>query len=149
MRSVFFGDILSVRAIEDSIRATRKYTKGAFSRPKRDTMSVQGEDFPSRVLTEYYEVYPDLELHWDMSAARAWRWVWGDVTHIDVRFQYDYREGEAKVTVSGGPAAVSALAKGIPGLQDLLVKITEIKEAHGGQGNQEQQVVGGTNRARG
>ena len=63
MRSEFVGSILAVRAVEDTIRATKKYTKGAFSKPPQHP--IQGMDFPSRVLTEYYEVYPDTEVGWE------------------------------------------------------------------------------------
>jgi len=106
-------DILTARELEDTIRATRKYTKGAFSRIQQHP--IQGDSFPSKVLTEYYEVYPELELGWDMNASDAWAWVWGDVTHIDVAFLYDYRNNKAKVTIYGGNGAVRELATGIPG----------------------------------
>jgi len=128
MKSEFRGDILSVRTVEDCIRATRKYTKGAFARTQSRPVAVQGESFPSKLVTEYYEVYPDLELGWDMSASRAWAWVWGDVTHINVLFRYDYRADEARVEVSGGAKAVDELAGGIPGFQDALAKIAEERE---------------------
>lgn len=106
-------DILAARELEDIIRATRKYTKGAFSRVQQHP--IQGDGFPSKVLTEYYEVYPELELGWDMSATDAWAWVWGDVTHIDVTFLYDYRDNKARVTIHGGVGAVRGLTAGIPG----------------------------------
>ncbi len=125
MNSQFNGDILSVRAIEDSIRATRKYTKGAFSRKRHHPDPTQGDDFPSKVLMEYYEVYPDLELSWNMPAAKAIDWLWGDVTHIDVRFRYDYRRDKAWVTVQGGPRAVKELEIGIPGFTEALAATTE------------------------
>jgi len=121
MKAEYKGDILSVRAVEDCIRATRKYTKGVFSRKVKHP--IQGEDFPSRLLTEYYEVYPDTEVSWDMPAAKAWAWVWGDVTRIDVRFSYDYREDKARVVVYGGEEAVRELASGIPGFATALVAV--------------------------
>ena len=121
MKSEYKGDILSVRTVEDCIRATRKYTKGAFSRVAKHP--VQGDDFPSKVLTEYYEVYPDTEVSWDMSAAVAWAWVWGDVTRIDVRFYYDYRANQARVIVYGGETALRELVAGIPGFEDALAAV--------------------------
>ncbi len=121
MKSEFKGSILAVRATEDCIRATKKYTKGAFSKVAKHPM--QGGDFPSRMLTEYYEVYPDMAVDWNMSAANAWAWVWGDVTHIDVLFQYDYRCDKAKIIVHGGQGAVRELAAGIPGLSESLAKV--------------------------
>ncbi len=121
MKTEFVGDITAVRAIEDCIRVTRKYTKGAFRKPA--THPIQGGEFPSRVLTEYYEVYPDLELGWDMSASDAWAWVWGDVIHIDVLFEYDYRVNKAKVVVFGNNGVVDVLREGIPDFGDRLIEV--------------------------
>ena len=121
MKSEYTGDILSVRTVEDTIRATRKYTKGAFSRVAKHP--VQGGDFPSKVLTEYYEVYPDTEISWSMSASVAWAWVWGDVVRLDVRFYYDYRANRARVIIYGGKTAVRELAAGIPGFEDALAAV--------------------------
>ena len=153
MKSEFKGSILAIRAVEDSIRATRKYTKGAFSRAAvhPDQMApIQGADFPSRLLTEYYEVYPDMELSWDMPASKAWEWVWGDTIHIDIRFQYDYRQNSAKVIVLGGRKAVSELSRGIPGFARALNEVTsEAQENVGVDSNGhklEDQVVDSTDR---
>lgn len=122
MKTEFSGDILSVRNAEDCIRLTRKYTKGVFR--KRVEYPIQGEDFPSRVLTEYYEVYPDLDISWNMLASDAWAWVWGDVLHIDVFFNYNYSNNKARIIIHGGNGVVQGLIKGIPGLGDALAKIT-------------------------
>ncbi len=118
------SNVLLVRDLEDVIRATRKYTKGAF-RAAKPQQPIQGEQFPSPVLTEYYEVYPDLELSWSMRATDAWAWVWGDVTHIDVVFLYDYRDNKAKVTIHGGEGAVRELTAGIPGFHAALERIKQ------------------------
>lgn len=120
MKSEFTGDILSVRSVEDCIRATRKYTKGAFT--TKVVHPVQDSRVPvkSPVLSEHYEVYPDLEIGWNMKATDAWAWVWGDVTRIDVKFIYDYRDNAAKMTVYGGRDAVGELASGIPNLSQAL-----------------------------
>jgi len=123
MRSEFVGSILAVRAVEDTIRATKKYTKGAFQKPARHP--IQGEDFPSRVLTEYYEVYPDTELGWDMPASEGWAWVWGDVPHIDVLFKYNYQRDKAIVIIHGGNGVVDLLEAGIPGFGEALSKVVE------------------------
>jgi len=123
MKTEYIGSITAVRAIEDCIRATKKYTKGAFRRSAQHP--VQGEDFPSRVLTEYYEVYPDLTLGWDMNATDAWAWVWGDVTHIDVLFSYNYVKNRARVSIHGGNGTVTDLKKGIPGLKEALSGVAE------------------------
>jgi len=109
------GDIMSVRAVEDSIRATKKYTKGAFSKPIKHP--IQGEDFPSRILTEYYEVYPDVEeVTWDLFSPEFWSWL--RTRHVDVRFQYDYRQNMALMQVHGGEKAMTALNKAVPGFAE-------------------------------
>jgi len=125
LRTEFVGSIATVREVEDCIRATKKYTKGAFRRPV--THPIQGEGFPSRTLTEYYETYPDLELSWDMSASDAWAWVWGDVAHIDVLFQYDYRANRGKVIVHGNDGVVNILRENIPGFREALARVNNDK----------------------
>ena len=122
MRTEFVGDILSVRAVEDCIRSTRKYTKGAFRKPA--THPIQGEEFPSKVLTEYYEVYPDMEVGWDMLAADAWAWVLGDILHIDVFFHYNYATNKARVIIHGGNTVTRDLGKGVPGFSKALARTT-------------------------
>lgn len=127
MKTVYKSSILLVRDLEDTIRATKKYTKGAFS--KAVSHPIQGEgQFPSRVLTEYYEVYPDLEIGWDMRAGDAWAWVWGDVVHIDIRFVYDYKDNKARVTIFGGRNAMEKLKEGIPGFKAILAMIDEAND---------------------
>jgi len=125
MRTEFAGDVLSVRAVEDCIRVTRKYTKGVFRKPV--VHPIQGEEFPSRVLTEYYEVYPDLDLDEIMSLSQAIEktidWFWGDVLHIDVFFHYSYTTDKAKIIIHGGDGVVRDLGKGIPGLKDILARL--------------------------
>jgi len=123
MRNEFVGNVMAVRAVEDTIRATKKYTKGAFTRPARHP--IQGEGFPSRVLTEYYEVYPDTELGWDMLASEGWAWVWGDTPHIDVLFKYNYQRDRAIVIIHGGNGVVKSLEEGIPGFGEALGKVVE------------------------
>lgn len=122
MKTKYCGNILAVREIEDTVRATKKYTKGAFARSIKHP--IQGEDFPSKVLTEYYEVYPDTEISWDMPAGVALDWLWGDVLHIDILFQYDYRSNKAAVIIYGNDGVVKELANGVPGFQEALEKVT-------------------------
>ena len=121
MRKEFIGNIIAVREVEDAIRATKKYTKGAFSKPAQHP--IQGEEFPSRALTEYYEVYPDTELGWDMPASEGWAWIWGDIPHIDVLFKYNYQRNKAMVIIHGGNGVVKLLGEGIPGFAEALVRI--------------------------
>ena len=122
------GNIQSIRDVEDSIRATKKYTKGAFRESVKHP--IQGEQFPSKVLTEYYEVYPFVDLSWDMPASTAWAWVWGDEKHIDVFFKYDYRSGRASLQVQNGPESMKCLKQSIPGFDDAVQRaISEGREA--------------------
>ncbi len=121
MKTEFTGSILLVREVEDCIRATRKYTKGLFR--KSIEHPIQGAEFPSKMLTEYYEVYPDVDLRWDMPAKVAWAWVWGDKLHIDVLFKYDYRSDKALVLIQNGPKMVEELVRAISGFGDALSKL--------------------------
>lgn len=121
MRIRIAGSITAIRELEDCIRLTKKYTKGAFSKPVKHP--VQGAEFPSRVLTEYYEVYPDVDVSWDMRGSDAWAWVWGDVAHIDVWFHYDYRANVAWMIVGGGDTAIDGLVRGIPGFSAVLDRV--------------------------
>ncbi len=127
MRNEFVGTILKVRAVEDTIRATRKYTKGAFTRAAQHP--IQGEEFPSKVLTEYYEVYPDLDLDKQLPAWGAMLtfsdWLWGDTPHIDVLFKYNYQRDKAIVIIHGGNGVVKMLGEGIPGFAEALGQVTE------------------------
>lgn len=127
MRNEYVGSILKVRAVEDTIRATKKYTKGAFKSSVQHP--IQGEEFPSRVLTEYYEVYPDLDLETKMPAWDAMMtfsdWVWGDTPHIDVLFKYNYGRDRAIVIIHGGNGVVELLGEGIPGFEEALGKVVE------------------------
>lgn len=127
MRNEFSGNILAVRAVEDTIRATNKYTKGAFTKAVQHP--IQGEEFPSRVLTEYYEVYPDLDIGkkmpaWDAALALS-DWLWGDTPHIDVLFKYNYQRDKAIVIIHGGNGVVKLLGDGIPGFEEALSKVVE------------------------
>lgn len=126
MRNEFVGSILAVRAVEDTIRATRKYTKGAFKSPVQHP--IQGEGFPSKVLTEYYEVYPDIESDkslWDMNIIDAAFWLAGETPHIDVLFKYNYQRDKAIVIIHGGNGVVKLLDEGIPGFGEALAKVVE------------------------
>lgn len=121
MKSIFTGNIGGMRAVEDAIRASRRYTEGIETlRTRHPAYPVQGEGFASRVFCKHYEVYPDMELTWDMPAGKAIDWLWGDVACTAVTFKYDYRTNEAEVTVKGGPAKVQELSDKIPGFADTL-----------------------------
>lgn len=127
MRSEFVGSILAVRAVEDTIRATKKYTEGV--RTILTKHPVQGTDFPSHVLTKIYEVYPDLDIEqkkpvWDAIIDFS-DWLWGDTPHIDVSFKYNYQRNKAIVIIHGGNGVVKLLGGGIPGFEEALAKVVE------------------------
>ena len=128
MQTRFSGNIEAVRAIEDCIRATKKYTKGAFSKPLQHP--VQGEDFPNRLLTEYYEVYPKMEISWNMPVNQLQDWLWCDTPCISVVFCYDYRSNNAYVTIKNGNGSVHELMDNIPGIRDALKQTVEKNGKH-------------------
>lgn len=122
MRSEFVGSIMAVRAAEDCIRATKKYTKGAFYKGAQHP--IQGEGFPSKVITEYYEVYPDLDIDqqrpfWDAVMAAS-DWLWGDTPHIDIRFNYNYTRNRAMMVIFGNNGVIDLLRNGVPGLGEAM-----------------------------
>lgn len=120
-KSEYAGNIIVVRAVEDCIRATKKYTEGISTMRKRHP--VQGEDVPSKVFCKYYEVYPDVEVSWDMPVGVALDWLWQETMCIDVMFRYDYRENRAAVIIRDGAVAVKELARGIPNFSEALAKV--------------------------
>jgi hypothetical protein len=128
MRVELSSSIQTVTEIEDCIRASKKYTKSLFSR--KTPLPTQGDTFPSHVVTEHYEVYPDLNIEeqksfWDAALTMS-DWLWGDILHIDVTFKYNYNSNKAWIEVYGGAPAVTVLTKGIPGLGPLLNKLTNL-----------------------
>ena len=128
----YAGKIPFIRAVEDCIRATKKYTKGAFKGNIHHP--IQGEKFPSRVLFEYYEVYPEVEVRggafWDLPVGVALDWLWGDTPCVNVVFRYNYNENRASIKMEGGAEAVKLLAKSIPNfskaLADVIAGETEV-----------------------
>jgi len=129
MKSEFTGNIVNIRAVEDAIRASRQYTEGLSSLLKRHPDPIQG-DGTSRVFHKHYEVYPGVEINWNMPANVAIDWLWGDTPRVDVVFRYDYRVNKASVVVMNGSIAVKELAKTIPGFSDALARAIA-----GGDGN--------------
>jgi len=125
-KSEFKGNILSVRAVEDSIRATKKYTEGVRTMFKKHP--VQGTDFPSPVFCKHYEVYPDMEVSWDMPALKAIDWLSCETECIDVMFHYNYRLNKAFIEVRDGAEAVKKLANAIPGFADALAEVVVQRE---------------------
>lgn len=127
------GNIVGIRAIEDTIRATKKYTEGIGT--MRQKHPIQGEEFASKVFCKYYEVYPDMEVSWDMPAEKAIDWLWGGANKpglvmIDVKFRYDYRANQAELIVEDGASAIKRLANAIPNFSDALARVI----ANGGAG---------------
>ena len=119
--NIFTGTIESVRAVEDSIRATKRYTEGLGTMRVRHP--IQGEDFPSKKFRKWYEVSPFTDVHWDMPMGVAIDWLWKDVVLIDVIFEYDYRVNKASVEVINGKGAFGELVKGIPGFREAMKRV--------------------------
>lgn len=128
----FSGNIASVRAVEDCIRATKKYTEGI--RTIRKAHPIQGAEFPSKMFCKFYEVSPHTDISWDMPAGTAIDWLWGDVLLIDVTFTYDYRVNKASVSVADGPVAVQELTKTIPGFGNAIKKVVAGGNGRKGKG---------------
>jgi len=125
---IFTGTIKDIRAVEDCIRATKRYTEGLLT--IRAHHPIQGESFPSRKFRKYYEVSPYTDIHWDMPCGVAMDWLWSEVVLIDVVFEYDYRINKASIEVIDGKGALESLAKGIPGFR---VAISRIVAGNNGQ----------------
>ena len=121
MKSEYEGNINNIRAVEDCIRATKKYTVGIGS--LRSKHPVQGNGFTSKVFSMHYEVYPDVNLSWDMPAGKALDWLWGEYDCLDVRFTYNYPTNKAWVAIRDGTTGVKVLAKAIPGFSDALARV--------------------------
>jgi len=121
----YFGKIPFIRAIEDSIRAAKKYTEGL--RTMRAQHPIQGEGFASKVFSKYYEVYPEIDLRggtlWDLPVGVAFDLLWRDTLCIDVIFKYDYRENKASILIKDGADAVKTLAKAIPDFDNTLARV--------------------------
>lgn len=121
------GNIDAVRRVEDCIRATRRYTKGIHLMEVKHP--VQGEDFPSRKVCEFYEVYPDNDLTWDIPVGQAFKWAVGNFHTVKVTFTYDYRTNKAEIKTGRGEQDMQELRKKIPGFRDGLDAIQTISEA--------------------
>ena len=99
MKIEYTGSITEIRAVEDCIRATKKYTEGILS--KKHPQPIQGEGFPSRVLHKHYEFYPNVpEISWNMPVNTAIDWLYSDTPCIRLSFRYDYRMNQAVVMLS-------------------------------------------------
>ena len=120
-----YGNIMAIRALEDCIRTTKKYTEGI--QTIRKTHPVQGDELPSRVFYKYYEVYPDMEVGLDMHIKDFADWVAGDTPCIDIMFHYDYRANKASVLVRDGTEAIKMLAASIPGFSDAIREVNGVR----------------------
>ena len=117
----FEGNIASIRALEDCIRATKRYTEGIGTmRLKHPT---QGEEFFSKVFCKYYEVYPETDVSWDMPVGTALDWLWGETPCIDIIFKYDYRINKASIAIKNGIEAVRELSRAIPNFSRTLAEV--------------------------
>ena len=118
---VYAGNITNIRDLEDCIRATKKYTEGVQTMMKHHP--IQGQDFPSSTFCKIYEIYPELELSWDMPAGKALDWLWGDCKIIKVVFNYDYKANKASMTLKYGNGDIKELIQTIPGFGNVLQNV--------------------------
>lgn len=123
--SEYTGDTEAVCAVEDSIRASKKYTEGVLTRRHRHPDEMQGIGIPSRAFCKYYEVYPDIDfaIGLDMKVSDFMDWVWGETRHINVTMFYDYRAGQATLEIAGGAGAVEELSRTIPGFREAVATL--------------------------
>lgn len=121
-QSEFVGAIMAVRAVEDSIRATQKYTEGVTTLKVQHP--IQGDDFPSKKFCKYYEVYPNVDVS-NMSFSTMLEWLTGYTHCVDVKFNYDYRVNKASVIIQDGHDAVSELTRSIPEFGKRLELVTQ------------------------
>ncbi len=119
MDKEYRGRIMAVRAVEDAIRASHKYTEGIKTMLQKHP-KLQGEDFAARRFCKYYEVYPDVIVSMDMPLETFIDWIWGDKRHIDVVLTYDYRCDKAGVVIKKGNGAVQELSDAIPGFGEAI-----------------------------
>lgn len=116
----FTGSVVAVRAVEDCIRATGKYSKFQITETK-----VLGADFPSKVLTEHYEVYPKLSTKFggDVRFPEAVDLFIGESPTVIVKFKYNYREDTASVIIKKGIPDIQLLIRGIDGFEASITKL--------------------------
>lgn len=99
MKSEVTSNIGDIRAIEDCIRASKKYTEGLGTLDRHHPVRAQGGEFPSVVFCKNYEVYPDVaEVSWDMPVGQALDWL-SEARCVNFRFYYDYRNNTATVSL--------------------------------------------------
>tara|TARA_Y100000310_G_scaffold344205_1_gene455710 strand:- start:299 stop:742 length:444 start_codon:yes stop_codon:yes gene_type:complete len=120
------GNITQIRELEDSIRATNRYTEGLFT--KKVKRPEQG-DMPSRAFSRLLEVYLDaefMELDWDMAFMdylnKSIEWFTSRATVI--KFWYDYRDNKAEMSVE--ETRINIICDVIPGFAVSLAKIRQI-----------------------
>lgn len=121
MKYEFESNIKCIRAIEDCIRATSKYTE--YVRNSLNNHPIQGASHPSRVVTKHYEVTPEIEINWDMPVGHLGDWLMGETTIIDVTFNYNYNVNKGKLTILNGNNAMESLCSGIPGFEILMNRV--------------------------
>jgi hypothetical protein len=121
-----YGDIDSVRDVEDCIRATKRYAV----RMKKSNHPIQGEEEPTSNFTIDYTVYiadDDTKL---MNPNRPFigeyikLYNWFISPSIEVHFTYDYRSNSAEIRCK--KEDIEELKEVIPGFQS---KVSIIKES--------------------
>lgn len=108
------SDIPKIRAIEDTVRATKNYTEGLFTASK---VHPEQDNFPTRIFTKQYDIYPDSTVPgWDSYISEVIKWLRSRV--IVIKFWYDYRNNKAEIIGQRNELAI--LCEMIPNFQETL-----------------------------
>lgn len=118
------GSIAQIRDIEDTIRATKRYTEGLTMR--RKDHPKQGDDMPSSAFARTLEVYLDsdfTQFDWDMDIRelinKRLEWLKSRATVL--RLWYDYPNNRASLHLHS--YAVENLCESIPDFEAALYKV--------------------------
>lgn len=111
------GNIMNVRAVEDSIRASKNYTEYLHTMIAKHP--IQGNGFPSRALRKFYEVYPAVDLS-SKTLGEALEWVTGYSESVCVKFFYNYNCNRAEV-IFKRVKDIDKLSNTIPGFKEAIV----------------------------
>jgi len=123
VKNEYADNIYNVRAVEDAIRATKRYTV-ALSTSRRPE-KIQGNGFPSKVFCIHYEVYPYADISWDMPVGVALEWLTQYNPSVEVRFRYEYPVNKATISIFGGDGSVRMLNRSIHGFEKALSVVIE------------------------
>ena len=119
--------VFNIRQLEDSIRATERYTEGLLTKERKHP--IQGEEFTSKAFRKMYEIYPT---HNIPKALRTnedepikeffpnfYKWITSPA--IQIYFYYDYRNDKAELEYHDKD--LEQLIKVIPNFINILKRI--------------------------